>query len=78
LLDQPRSRFDIESVLGDFLRDAWHLCWAPRKHILVGLEEINEPAFLFGVQTAPDLDGLGRVSDIDVHSLGVLLHLENA
>jgi hypothetical protein len=64
-------------VLSDFLGDAWHFYRAPFKHVLVPSEEVDEITFLFRVQTGPDLHGFGRVSDIDLYGLGILVHLEN-
>jgi hypothetical protein len=77
LLDRPRTGFDVEGVLGDFPGDAWHFCRAPRKHDLVALKEVDELSFLFGVPTGPDLYGFGRVSDINLYGIGILVHLEN-
>jgi hypothetical protein len=71
LLDQPRIGFHVEG-------DAWHFCREPHKHVLVALEEVDELAFLFGVQTGLDLHDFGGVSGIDLYGLGVLIHLENA
>jgi hypothetical protein len=33
--------------------------------------EVNELAFLFGVQTGPDLHDFGRISDINLYGHGV-------
>jgi hypothetical protein len=77
LLDRPRTGFDVACVLGDFLGDSWNFIRAPRKHILVVLEEVNELAFLFEAQTCPDLHGFGKVSSIDLYVLGILVRLEN-
>jgi hypothetical protein len=75
LLDWPQTEFDVECVLGYFSRDAWDFCRAPRKHVLVASEEVDELAFLIGVQTGPDLHGFGRVSSIDLYGIGILVHL---
>jgi hypothetical protein len=64
-------------VLSDFSGDAWHFCRAPCKHVLVASGEVDELAFLFGIQTGPDLHGFGRNSGINLYGLGVLVHLEN-
>jgi hypothetical protein len=77
MLDRPRTRFDVDGVLGDFQADAWHFCRAQHKHVLVASEEVNELAFLFGVQAGFDLHSFGRVSDIDLYGLGILARLEN-
>jgi hypothetical protein len=73
-----RNTLDVEGVLHDFLENTWHFCWAPQKYVLVASEEVDKLAFLFGVQTGPDLHSFGRVFDIDLHDLGVLGGLENA
>jgi hypothetical protein len=65
-------------VHNDFPGDAWHFCWAPRKHVPVVLEDVDELNFLFGVQTGPDLHSFGRVSGIDLYGLGILVYLVNA
>ena len=39
---------DLQGVLGDFSRNAWHVRWFPRKDISVGAEEVDERVFLFG------------------------------
>jgi hypothetical protein len=77
LLYRPQSGFDVEGVLDNFLGDAWHFYRAPCKHVFVASEEVDELAFLFGVQTGPDLHGFVRVSGIDLYGLGVLVRLEN-
>jgi hypothetical protein len=59
-------------VLGDLPRDTQHLCWTSQKYILATLKEVNELAFLFGVQADPDLNSFGRVFGLDLHGLGVL------
>jgi hypothetical protein len=41
-------------------------------------EEVDELAFLFRVQSGPNLYGFGRVSGIDLHGLGVLGGFESA
>jgi hypothetical protein len=78
LLDQPRTGFDVEGVLGDFPRDSQHFCRAPHKHVPIVLKEVDELAFLFAVQIGLDLYGFGWVPVIDLHGLGVLIRLENA
>jgi hypothetical protein len=77
LLDRLRTGFDIEGVLDDVPGDARHFCQAPRKYVLVALGEVNGLAFLFGVQTGPDMHDFGRVPSINLHGLGVLVRLEN-
>ena len=35
-------------MLGDLPRGAWHIRGFPRKDVFVVVEEVDEPAFLFG------------------------------
>jgi hypothetical protein len=35
-------------MLGEFLGDAWHICWTPSEHPPVLTEELDERAFLCG------------------------------
>ena len=39
---------DLQGMLGDLPRDAWHIRGFPRKDIFVVAEEVDERAFLFG------------------------------
>jgi hypothetical protein len=78
LLDRLRTGLDVEGVLGDFLRDTQHFCWALRKHVPIALQEVGELAFLFRIQAGPDLHSFAWVLDINMHGLGVLVRLENA
>ena len=39
---------DLQGVLGNFPRNAWHVRGFPRKDVFVGAEEANERALLFG------------------------------
>ena len=38
---------DLQGMLGDFSRYAWHVRGSPRKDVSIGVEEVNERAFLF-------------------------------
>jgi hypothetical protein len=69
-------RLDVEGVLVDLLGDAWHVYWSQRKNVFIVLEEVHELAFLFRTQISCDLDGRGRVLNIDLDSLGILDNLE--
>jgi hypothetical protein len=64
-------------VLGKIPGDARHFCRTSHKYALIAPEEIDELAFLFGVQASPDLDGLGEVFDVDLHGLSILNRFEN-
>ena len=39
---------DLQGVLGDFSRNAWHVRGSLRKDVSIGTEEVDERAFLFG------------------------------
>ena len=39
---------DLQGVLGDLPRNVWHIQGFPRKDVFVGMEEVDECAFLFG------------------------------
>ena len=39
---------NLQSMLGDLHRDAWHIRGFPRKDVFVVAEEVEERAFLFG------------------------------
>jgi hypothetical protein len=68
----------LRGVLDDFPGYTQHFCWAPCKQVHVVLEEVDELAFLFGVQDDLDLHSFGQVFGIDGHGLGILVCLENA
>jgi hypothetical protein len=53
LLDRTETGIDIDGVFDDFPGNTWH--------VPVGSEEVKELAFLFGVQTSPNLHGLGSI-----------------
>ena len=48
LLNQLRAWPDLQGMLGDFPRNAWHIRGFPRKDASVCEEEVDERAFLFG------------------------------
>ena len=39
---------NLQGVLDNFSRNAWHVRGSPRKDVSVGIEEVDERAFLFG------------------------------
>ena len=47
---------DLQSMLGDLPQDARHIRGFPRKDVLVGVEEVDERAFLFRGERGPDTD----------------------
>ena len=59
-------------MLGDVLRYACHVRWLPCEDIVIGAQEINELAFLFGWELGPDPHYFGWVSGVDSHRLGFL------
>jgi hypothetical protein len=76
LLDWLRTGLDVEGLLSDIPGDTRHFGWAPCKHVSIALEEVDEIAFLFGVQTSLDLHGFGWFPSIDLCGLGILVYLE--
>jgi hypothetical protein len=78
MLDRLRAGLDVEGVLSGLPGDARHFCWSPHKNILVASEEVDELAFLFEVQVGPNLDGLGRVHNVNLDGLGIISSLKGA
>ena len=39
---------NLQGMLGDLPRNAWHIRGFPRKDVFVTVEEVDERAFLFG------------------------------
>ena len=58
LLHQLGVRLDLQGVLGNFPWNARHVRGFPRKDISIGLEEVNERAFLFGEKRGADPEHL--------------------
>ena len=52
---------NLQGVLGDFPRYAWHVRGTPCKHVGVRTEKVDEHCFLFGVELGADPDLLGGV-----------------
>jgi hypothetical protein len=77
LLNWPRTGLDVEGVLGDFLGDVWNFYQAPHKSVLVASEEVNELAFLFGIQIGTNPHGFDMVFSLDLHGLGIVGCLKN-
>jgi hypothetical protein len=87
LLHGSGAGSDIERVLGDIPRYAWHVRGTPRKDFGICAEKVDEHCFLFGVELGadPDLlagvvarvegDGLNRLSRFEV--AGVALHIRH-
>jgi hypothetical protein len=87
LLHGSCSSSDIQRVLGNIPRYAWHVRGTPRKKFGVCAEKVDEHRFLFGVELGadPDLlagvvvgvegDGLNRLSRFEV--AGVALRIRH-
>ena len=59
-------------MLGDVLRYARHVGWLPCEDIAIGVQEIDELAFLFGWELGPDSHRFGWVGGVNTHRLGFL------
>jgi hypothetical protein len=87
LLHGSDSSLDIQRVLGDIPRYAWHVRGTPRKNFGICVEKVDEHCFLFGVELGanPNLlvsviagverDGLNRLSRFNV--AGVALRIRH-
>jgi hypothetical protein len=85
LLHGSGSSSDIQRVLGDIPRYAWHVRGTPCKNFGICTEKVDEHCFLFGVELGADPDllagvvagvegnGLNRLSWFEV--AGVALHV---
>ena len=49
---------NLQGVLGDFPRYAWHVRGTPCKHIRICMEKVDEHGFLFGVEVGTDCQHL--------------------
>jgi hypothetical protein len=86
LLHGSGTSSDIQRVLGDIPRYAWHVRGTPRKNFGICAEKVDEHCFLFGVELGadPDLlagivagverDGFNRLDRFEV--AGVALHVK--
>ena len=63
-------------MLGDVPWYAWHVGWHPHEDITMGMQEIDELAFLFCRELGPDPHHFGWVGGIDSHRLGFLERAE--
>ena len=63
-------------MLGDVSRYARHVRWLPCEDITIGVQKIDELAFLFGRKLGPDLHHLGWVDEVDSHYLSFLERAE--
>jgi hypothetical protein len=68
---------DIQRVLGDIPRYAWHVRGTPRKKFGVCAEKVDEHCFLFGVELGADPDFLvGVIVGVD-EVAGVALRIRH-
>ena len=51
-------------MLGDVPRYAQHVRWFPYEDIVIGTQEVDELAFLFGRELGPDPHHLGWVGGV--------------
>jgi hypothetical protein len=66
LLHRPGVRVDLQMVLNHLPSDPGHLRRLPGKHIYISPKEGDECEFLFAVQAAHDVGGLGGIRpDLD-------------
>src|SRR3954469_10955433 len=70
LLDGPRVRTDCKVVLNHFPGNTGDVRWLPGKHIHIRLQESNERAFLFGVESGTDGEGTTSAVLLGGHLLG--------
>src|SRR4051812_33665052 len=70
LLDGPRMRTNGMVVFNHFPGNAGDVRWLPGKHIDIRLQESNERAFLFGVESGTDGEGTTSAVLLGGHLLG--------
>jgi hypothetical protein len=61
LLHGSGTDSDVQRVLGDIPRYAWHVRGTPRKNFDICTEKVDEHCFLFGVELGADPDFLAGV-----------------
>ena len=76
LLSGLQAQDEAQCVLGDVPRYARHVRWLPCEDITIGVQEVDELAFLFGRELGPDPHRLARVGGVDPHRLGFLERIE--
>ena len=59
-------------MLGDVPWYAQHVRWLPCEDITIGVQEVDELAFLFGRELGLDPHHFGWVGGVDSHHLGFL------
>ena len=59
LPDRFKLRIYVKGVLSEFPRYTWHVRRLPCKDVPVLMDELDEHAFLFGIQVSTDAELLG-------------------
>jgi hypothetical protein len=72
LPDRSCLRIHFEFVLGQFSRDSRHIRRLPCKHVPIVLQELDERAFLFVVESRADDCDLALIGEPEVDSFGLL------
>ena len=68
---------DFQGVLGDFTQNVRHVRGFPHKDISIGMEEVDERAFLFGGKHGADLEHLAiRVARVHGYLLDAFSRLK--
>ena len=71
LPDRFKLGINIKGVLSEFPRYTWHVRRLPCKDIPILTDELDERAFLFGIQIGTDSELLGRIAGHEVNKLGL-------
>ena len=67
---------NVEGMLGDLPRDAWHVRGLPGKDITIGAKEVGERTFLFFGQRDTNLNFLGWILGVNLDCLRILRGFE--
>ena len=59
LSDRFEFQINVECVLSEFSRYTWHVRRFPCKDVPILMDELDERAFLFGIQVSADAELLG-------------------
>ena len=79
LFDRPGARPDLHGMLGDFPRNPRHIRGFPCEEVSIGVEEVDERAFLLGGEGGADAHHLiGGVVRVDEDLLDVLRRLKGS
>ena len=76
LLSELQAQDEAQCVLSNVPRYAWHVRWFPCEDIMIGTQEVDELAFLFGQELGADPHRLAWVSGVNPHHLGFLKGVE--